>query len=204
MICSYGCGQEAKYPFKNGKWCCSESWNSCPEIKTKNSMNNLGHKDYNPQHKENKKTVYCKYCNNIYAKTGIKTHELSCYLNPKNKKDCPICGNPIKNFRDNKTCSRKCGAIIGRLTKSTGNTKVNYRTICFYHHGHKCIICNEDLFLAAHHVNGDRTNNEPENLIPLCHTHHLYMHHCDHYYILKECVDEYLENFKRKNHEMPM
>jgi len=22
-LCDYGCGQEAKYQFKNGKWCCS-------------------------------------------------------------------------------------------------------------------------------------------------------------------------------------
>ena len=29
-ICDYGCGQEAKYPFKNGKWCCENYWQSCP------------------------------------------------------------------------------------------------------------------------------------------------------------------------------
>jgi len=44
-------------------------------------------------------------------------------------------------------------------------------------------------------VNGDRTFNEPENLIPLCHTHHLYIHHPIHNYIIKECVDEYLKKF---------
>ena len=30
-ICDYGCGQEAKYPFKNGKWCCSPHWTQCPD-----------------------------------------------------------------------------------------------------------------------------------------------------------------------------
>jgi hypothetical protein len=35
MICNYGCEQEAKYQFKNGKWCCSESWNQCPSVKKK-------------------------------------------------------------------------------------------------------------------------------------------------------------------------
>jgi len=29
-LCEYGCGQEAKYQLKNGKWCCSKSSNSCP------------------------------------------------------------------------------------------------------------------------------------------------------------------------------
>jgi len=32
-LCDYGCGQEAKYPFKNGKWCCSRSYNSCPTVR---------------------------------------------------------------------------------------------------------------------------------------------------------------------------
>ena len=29
-LCNYGCGREAKFQFKNGKWCCSKSHNSCP------------------------------------------------------------------------------------------------------------------------------------------------------------------------------
>lgn len=35
MICSYGCGKEAKYLFKNGKSCCSEHYRSCPEERRK-------------------------------------------------------------------------------------------------------------------------------------------------------------------------
>lgn len=31
----YGCGQEAKYQLKNGKWCCFKSQNSCPMIRKK-------------------------------------------------------------------------------------------------------------------------------------------------------------------------
>ncbi len=29
-LCEYGCGQEANHQFKNGKWCCSKSWQQCP------------------------------------------------------------------------------------------------------------------------------------------------------------------------------
>lgn len=36
-ICNYGCGQEAILQLKSGKWCCSKSVNSCPEMKRKNS-----------------------------------------------------------------------------------------------------------------------------------------------------------------------
>jgi len=38
MLCDYGCGQEAKYQFKNGKWCCSEYHSSCPIVRNKRSM----------------------------------------------------------------------------------------------------------------------------------------------------------------------
>lgn len=36
-LCEYGCGQQAKFQLKNGKLCCSKSYNSCPCVKKKNS-----------------------------------------------------------------------------------------------------------------------------------------------------------------------
>jgi hypothetical protein len=41
-LCDYGCGQEARIQFKEGKWCCSKSHNSCPEVKAKNRKSNTG------------------------------------------------------------------------------------------------------------------------------------------------------------------
>ena len=47
MLCDYGCNQDAKYQFKNGKWCCSKNTSSCLKIKetisnrTKEQMDNL-------------------------------------------------------------------------------------------------------------------------------------------------------------------
>jgi len=38
VICDYGCGQEAKFPFKNGKWCCSKSYQSCPSSRNRVSI----------------------------------------------------------------------------------------------------------------------------------------------------------------------
>lgn len=35
MLCDYGCGNEAKYQLKNGKWCCCKHYNSCPAVKEK-------------------------------------------------------------------------------------------------------------------------------------------------------------------------
>jgi len=38
MNCEYGCGQEAVHQFKNGKWCCNKSSNSCPGFREKTSV----------------------------------------------------------------------------------------------------------------------------------------------------------------------
>lgn len=48
MICEYGCGQEALYQFKNGKWCCSNNWESCP-AKRKRLSDNLKGKKPSPE-----------------------------------------------------------------------------------------------------------------------------------------------------------
>ncbi len=32
-LCDYGCGQEAKHQFKNGKWCCSDNISKCQIIR---------------------------------------------------------------------------------------------------------------------------------------------------------------------------
>jgi len=38
QLCEYGCGQEAKYQFKNGKWCCNKRHNSCSMVRKKVSI----------------------------------------------------------------------------------------------------------------------------------------------------------------------
>jgi len=37
MYCDYGCNNQANFKLKNGKNCCSKSYNSCPSIRLKNS-----------------------------------------------------------------------------------------------------------------------------------------------------------------------
>lgn len=44
QICNYGCGFEAKFQFKNKKWCCESNSSKCPAIKPKF---NHGKYDYN-------------------------------------------------------------------------------------------------------------------------------------------------------------
>jgi len=42
MLCDYGCKQIAIYQFKNGKWCCSKSFNQCPYMKKRISKSHQG------------------------------------------------------------------------------------------------------------------------------------------------------------------
>jgi hypothetical protein len=42
MICSYGCGKEAKFFFKSGKGCCEKSVNSCEGKRKKDSQKKKG------------------------------------------------------------------------------------------------------------------------------------------------------------------
>lgn len=42
MICDYGCGQEAKYQFKNGKLCCESHYSKCRNMSIKTSNRNKG------------------------------------------------------------------------------------------------------------------------------------------------------------------
>jgi len=41
-LCEYGCNQEAKHQFKNGKWCCEDHFTKCPSVKKRNSFGQLG------------------------------------------------------------------------------------------------------------------------------------------------------------------
>ncbi|WP_135807315.1 HNH endonuclease signature motif containing protein [Halorussus marinus] len=44
----------------------------------------------------------------------------------------------------------------------------NYRQACLDAKGEKCIICGGGEDVLAHHIDGDRTNNMLENLVPVC------------------------------------
>ena len=120
----------------------------------------------------------CGYCDKQTNKANVKKHERDCYLNPENLVECPVCTNPIKNWKSSKTCGYSCSNTYFRSGKENGRYKAgsNYRTECFLHHGKKCIVCGEEKIVTVHHNDHDHSNNDPDNLIPLCPTHHQYVH----------------------------
>jgi hypothetical protein len=102
-------------------------------------------------------------------------------------KECPVCGTEFKDklghVRKKTTCSYSCSNTYFRsginnpnFGKNISNSDYSYRTICFTYPGKMCIICGENKIVAVHHYDENHNNNDPENLVPLCPTHHQYVH----------------------------
>ena len=101
-----------------------------------------------------------------------------------------------------KFCSRSCangGSIRGNAKPKpdhllTGEKK--YIKICFRHHKKECVICGETKIVTVHHFDENHDNNLPENLVPVCPTHHGYLHSRYKSEVMLK-IKEYVENFSR-------
>lgn len=117
-------------------------------------------------------------------------------------KNCPVCQTPFDTLigsRDEKTtCSCSCANTHFRSGENSPVRKPDSEsrsaTICWRYHIKRCVICNEERIVEAHHYNKDHNDNRPENFVPLCPTHHQYVHSrfCD---IVQTTIDKYVENF---------
>jgi hypothetical protein len=139
-----------------------------------------------------KTKIKCIYCEKETTKAVHKRHIDVCYLNPANKKLCPVCDKPIINWKTGTTCSYSCSnKYFNRVYRNRPEKYTNYRTIGFHHHTKECIICNESNIVAIHHLDENHKNNDPKNLVPLCPTHHNYMH-SRFKYLIEDQVQEYV------------
>ena len=81
-------------------------------------------------------------------------------------------------------CSRSCNITyqnlqrIGPAHPSYKNGKTSYRRLAFIHYKACCRVCGYDKepVLQVHHIDKDRSNNELDNLVILCPTHHVEAH----------------------------
>ena len=124
----------------------------------------------------------CKFCKKDYSYTILHRHEIVCRLNPKNKhlwRKCPTCKEKFFPTKEAQvTCSTSCSNTHFRSAENHGNYKKNasYRITCWRYHEKKCVVCGEKHVVEVHHYDCDGKNNNPRNFIPLCPTHHQYMH----------------------------
>jgi len=100
MLCSYGCGREAVHQFKNGKWCCEKSRNSCPNEKQKNSIAIKKQKRKPKILKDNNK-VLCDYGCGRLAKYYFEASKKFCCCSHYKK-----CIIHREKFRENTTGSK--------------------------------------------------------------------------------------------------
>jgi hypothetical protein len=144
--------------------------------------------------------VTCEFCNKEYTKSNITRHKNSCMNNPtvrkSKEKTCPVCSSFF--YTESATCSNSCANTYFRSgvnnPKHSPYSKNSYVTICFSYHKKECIICGEDKIVAVHHYDENHSNNTPENLIPLCPTHHQYFH-SKYRFIVEPKIIEYRESF---------
>lgn len=141
-ICNY-CKQVAFYQLKNGKWCCSKSANSCPQMKRKNS-NGLKKAYINGKRKPMKK---------IYQQLPQETKNNIAWSRGK-------CLKQIANiFCKNSNVGR---AILKRYILKN-KLKENKCEICGINKWN-----GKGISLHLHHIDGDKTNNTLENIQLLC------------------------------------
>ena len=206
QLCVYGCGREGVHKQSNGKWCCSVSNNSCPARKAtcgrgvKQWYTTDAGKKHTRQSTGPRAKAPCMHCGKLIPKTVVKHHEKACYLNPAVTRLCPVCNKPIKH-KHAITCSCSCSNIYFDHGKVKSRIKglYGYANICEYFHGFACIICGETIAVHSHHLDKDRTNNDPRNLVPLCPTHHEYMHRYPKgRALIERKIDDYITLFKKK------
>lgn len=136
--------------------------------------------------------VECKHCGEFKSLGNIKKHENACKKNPKNFKECPVCAK--QHSKDGITCSYSCANTYFRSGMQNGRWKQDaYQTTCFEAYGKKCIVCDEKKIVAVHHLNENHNDNRTENLVPLCPTHHQYMHSR-----YKNEIQPYIDAFLKK------
>ena len=151
--------------------------------------------------------------NTTLAKNYIITNKLdTSHFNKRQKvikykeilKICPVCNSEFITKEGHKnekqTCSHSCANTYFRSGKNNGaykeDTEVGYRRLCFRYHKQECVVCGENLIVEVHHYDENHFNNNVNNLVPLCPTHHQYVHSRHKYKVISK-IDNYVKDFKR-------
>ena len=117
-------------------------------------------------------------------------------------KVCDVCGCEFTaqsgSPREKVVCSYSCSNTKFRSGEDNPNwSGEKYRSVCFLFHEKKCVICGEELIVEVHHYDENHENNSPDNLVPLCPTHHQYFH-SRHRHLVESEIDQYVNRFRNK------
>ncbi len=118
---------------------------------------------------ENFKKLQAEKQNRLYG--PVKIHEKVC---KRCQKKFSWEGREFtKAFQKILFCSRACA---NNRKDWWNDNATQYRTICFKHWEKKCVLCGFEKIVAVHHMDENKKNNSPENLVPLCPNHHEMFH----------------------------
>ena len=133
--------------------------------------------------------ISCPKCDRLIGNNNYTKHEKTC----EGKKICPVCNTSFVG--KSSTCSYSCSNKHFRTGERNGNWKQDtYQTTCWLYHGKKCLVCDEEKIVTVHHVNENHSDNRPENLVPLCPTHHQYVH-SRYRSEVQPIIEEYVKNY---------
>jgi len=172
-------------------WKCKHCNQEFDYTRTTDKGNHAKHCDKNP----NRKASYEKLSKSSNKRFGeFKQFSVIC-------KTCETPFNVIEReklfpSKDRYFCSRNCSNSVGGKAKSSKyhyDEVANYTTVAWRYHDRKCIVCDEANVVAVHHLNEVHSDNRPENLVPLCPTHHHYMH-SKHKYLIENKVLQYVKS----------
>jgi hypothetical protein len=143
--------------------------------------------------------VKCPNCSEKFGKNMISRHIAWCKKLKWRK--CKKCKEEFRpSYPEQLTCSYACSNSYFRSGKNNPNWKKSkYRTTCFLYHKKKCVCCSEKNVVTVHHHDENKKNNDPRNLVPLCPTHHHYVHSRYKHLVIDE-INDYIKKFKKKFH----
>lgn len=99
--------------------------------------------------------------------------------------------------KDKYFCSRTCANSVGgnaKAQKYHSDEDATYRVVAFRYHKKECVVCGEKNIVSVHHLNEDHSDNRPENLVPICPTHHQYVH-SKYRWMVQDKIDKYMEEW---------
>ena len=176
-------------------WKCKHCNQSFEYDRPTDMANHSRHCDKNPKKFESYKNIKIKSKERVTESLGkLKNFHVECYACNKSF----TVKERENQFpkKDKYFCSRNCANSIGGKAKAKKyhyDEVATYSTVAWRHHERKCLVCGEERVVAAHHLNEVHSDNRPENLVPLCPTHHQYMH-SKHKFVIESQVHKYVQN----------
>ena len=160
-LCEYGCGKEAKYQFKNRKWCCSKHWTQCSISgidksnrmtgkKTGPRLDMIGDNNISKRPEVRKKLSGKNHWN--YGREGYW----------KNKKRPEISGEKSRMY--------------GKRAVNWNGGNIDYWSKELQKTNKECCLCKSSKSLEMHHKDHNDKNQERKNLIMLCRRCHAFWH----------------------------